>query len=276
MLAARLHGPCDLRVEEMPRPGHPGRGQALVRVKAVGVCGSDLHTFRCARIGQTSIERPMVLGHEFAGVVEAVGADALDGNFQPLRPDARVAVDPAQPCGRCELCERGHPNLCEHLRFCGLFPDEGALCELMHVPARTCFPVPDSIDDAVAVMLEPLGVALHTVDLAKLRVGCSVAILGAGPIGLSILQLVRLGGAGKVFVTDKFSWRVDLARRLGATGAWNADEIDPVAVVHEATGGAASTWRSRPPGATSRWSRRPRCLPWAGGWWSWAFRTTTG
>jgi len=237
MLAARLHGPADLRVEQVPHPGLPGPGQVLLRVRAVGICGSDLHTFRHAKIGETRVERPLILGHEFAGVVEAVAADSLDGNFQPLEPGTRVVVDPAQPCGRCQLCERGHPNLCENLRFCGLFPDEGALCEWMHVPARTCFPLPPEIDDPTAVMLEPLGIAIHTSDLAKIGVARSVAIVGAGPIGLCILQLARLSGAYPVFVTDKLPWRIKLARRLGATMAWNCEDVDPVAAVRQASGG---------------------------------------
>lgn len=237
MLAARLHGPADVRIERLPKPGPPGPGQVLLRVKAVGVCGSDLHTYRHARIGDTRLEGPLILGHEFAGVVEAVGEGALDGDFQPLEPGTRVAVDPAQPCGRCELCERGHPNLCLDLHFCGLWPDQGALCQWMHMPARSCFPIPDTVDDATAVLLEPLGVAIHAVDLAKIRVGHRVAILGAGPIGLCILQLVRLAGADAIYVADKFPWRLALAERLGATATWRCDQVDSVATVRQATGG---------------------------------------
>jgi L-iditol 2-dehydrogenase len=237
MLAARLHGPEDLRVEQVPHPGLPGPGQVLLQVKAVGVCGSDLHTYRRAEIGDIRLEGPLILGHEFTGVVEAVGEGSLDGDFQPLKPGTRVAVDPAQPCGRCELCERGHPNLCLNLRFCGLWPDQGAMCPWMHVPARTCFPIPPGIDDAAAVMLEPLGVAIHALDLAKVRVGRSAALLGAGPIGLCILQLLRRAGADPIFVTDKLPWRVELAGQFGATKAWCCDAADPVEAVRQATRG---------------------------------------
>lgn len=236
MLAARLHGPADLRIEHLPHPGPPGTGEVLLRVSAVGVCGSDLHTFRHARIGDTRVEGPLILGHEFAGMVEQVGPGAEDGRFRPLRPGRRVAVDPAQPCGRCSLCQRGHPNLCEHLRFVGLWPDQGAMCQWMHVPARCCFPLPDPCEDTEAVMLEPLGVAIHAVDLARLRVGQHVAIVGAGPIGLCLLQLVRLAGAAAVYVTDCFDWRLALAERLGATAVWNCRATDPVAAVQRATG----------------------------------------
>jgi L-iditol 2-dehydrogenase len=235
MLAARLHGPADLRVERVPHPGSPGPGQALLRVTAVGVCGSDLHTYQDARIGDTALQSPLILGHEFAAVVEAVGADALDGDFRPLQVGARVAVDPAQSCGRCEMCERGHPNLCWRLHFCGLYPDDGSLCQWMHMPAHTCFPMPDAIDDASAALLEPLGVAIHAVDLARIRVANSLAIVGAGPIGLLILQLARLSGADPIFVSDRLPWRLELARRFGAIPL-NYDEVDPVRAVLEATG----------------------------------------
>lgn len=215
MFAARLHGPRDLRVERVPHPGAPGRGQVLLRVKATGICGSDLHSYLDARIGDTAIVGPLILGHEFSAVVEAVGPGSVDGHFQPLKPGARVAVDPAQPCGHCESCGKGHPNLCGHLAFCGNYPYGGSLCEWLHMPARSCFPVSRKIDDEAAALLEPLGVAIHAVDFARLRVGSSVAILGAGPIGLLILQIAKLAGADPIFVTDKFPWRLKLVQKWG-------------------------------------------------------------
>ena len=215
MLAARLHGPRDLRVERVPHPGPPGPREVLLRVRCTGICGSDLHSYADARIGDTPITDPLILGHEFSAVVEATGPDALDGHFQAVRPGIRVAVDPAQPCGRCELCEQGHPNLCLRLAFCGNDPHGGSFCEWMHMPARSCFPVPEALSDTQAALLEPLGVAMHAVDLAKPRVGSSLAILGAGPIGLLILQVARLAGADPVFVADQLPWRLKRAERYG-------------------------------------------------------------
>ena len=250
MLAARLHGPSDLRVDTVPHPGPPGPGEALLRVTATGICGSDLHSYIDARIGDTKIEKPLILGHEFAGVVEEVGPGALDGRFEPLTPGTRVAVDPAQPCGRCEFCEHGHPNLCRRLHFCGTFPDPGSLCQWMHMPAHSCFPVPKSIDDTEAALLEPLGVAIHAVDLARIRVTSSVAVLGAGPIGLCILQLLKLSGADPVFVTDKFSWRLKLASKLGGI-AINCDTRDAARIILKQTPGRGvdvaieSAWADR-------------------------------
>jgi L-iditol 2-dehydrogenase len=236
MTAVRLHAARDLRVETVAHPGPPGPEQALLRVTAVGICGSDLHTYMDARIGDTDLQSPLILGHEFGAVVEAVGEGAVDGFFQPLHPGTRVAVDPAQPCERCEMCELGHPNLCQRLHFCGLYPDPGSLAEYILMPAHTCFPVSDNIDDAGAAMLEPLGVAIHAIDLAKIQVADSVAILGAGPIGLYILQLARVSGAEPIFVSDKFPWRLATAERYGAIPV-NFDETDPIAFIREATGG---------------------------------------
>jgi L-iditol 2-dehydrogenase len=216
MLAARLHGPSDLRVERVPHPGAPGPGEALLRVRVTGICGSDLHTYQDARIGDTPVTSPLVLGHEFSAVVEALGRGALDGWHRPLRVGARVAVDPAQPCGHCESCAHGHPNLCPAVAFCGCHPYGGSLCEWIRMPACCCFPVPDAMDDETAALLEPLGVALHAVDLGHLRVGDDVAVLGAGPIGLLIVQLVLRAGAARVLVTDPLGWRLRLAGRLGA------------------------------------------------------------
>jgi L-iditol 2-dehydrogenase len=215
MRAARLHGPADLRVENMPHPGPPGPGQVLLRVSVTGICGSDLHSYEDARIGDTAIQGPLILGHEFSGRVEAVGSDAVDGLFNSITPGVRVAVDPAQPCGRCEFCEQGHPNLCRRMHFCGNYPDGGSLCEWMHMPAHCCFPVPDSMTDVEAALLEPLGVAIHGIDLARIKVATSLAIVGAGPIGLLILQLARLAGAEPIFVADKLAWRLKAAKHLG-------------------------------------------------------------
>ncbi len=237
MKAVRLYGPRDFRIDQLPEPSEPGRGQVVVAVGPVGVCGSDLHTYLDGRIGDTVLKEPLVLGHEFAGTVVALGPDALDGEGQPLRVGQRVAVDPAIPCWRCDRCEAGHPNLCRNLAFMGLWPHDGALQERVTVPARGCFPLPDALSMDVGALLEPLGVALHAVDLAKLRVAHSVAILGCGPIGLLILRVAKLAGAAPVIALDHYAWRLAMARR------WGADEVidimagDPVEAVRQVTGG---------------------------------------
>jgi L-iditol 2-dehydrogenase len=220
MLAVRLHGPADLRVEEVPHPGAPGAGEVLLRVKATGICGSDLHPYENGAMGDTLLGAPLILGHEFSGVIEDAGEGVN------LKSSTRVAVDPAWTCGACDECLRGHPNLCRSQKFCGLYPNNGSLCEWMRVPARFCHPVPDSISDDEAALLEPLGVALHAVNLARIRVGDSVAVLGAGPIGLCIIQLAKLAGAGTVYVTEKLPWRLEKAQQFGAVPLPEKTEVD--------------------------------------------------
>jgi L-iditol 2-dehydrogenase len=236
MKAARLHAARDIRIDDLPEPPPPGPGEALLRVRAVGICGSDLHMYADGRIGDTSFDSALVLGHEFMGEIVAVGAGARDGEHRPLTVGARVAVDPSSPCYRCELCEQGHPNLCPSHTFYGVYPTDGALRECMLVGARNCFPIPDAISDGAGTLLETLGVAIHAVDLGRLRVAEGVAVIGCGPVGLLILRLARLAGAAPLFAFDRFDWRVDKARESGAV-AWNVEAVDPVAAIREATGG---------------------------------------
>ena len=231
MKAARLYGIGDIRIDEVPRPS-PGPGEALVRVKAVGICGSDVHYFKEGRIGEVVVSEPLVLGHEPAGVVEAVGE-----GVEHLKPGDRVAVDPAIPCGRCEWCERGHPNLCPSVRFFGTPPVDGALREYITHPAEALFKLPEGLDYECGAMLEPFGVALHAVDLAHLKPGQRIAVFGVGVIGLFVVQLARLSGAVRIFATDLFPSRLELAGRFGADEVFRPDLEDPVAGIMEATGG---------------------------------------
>jgi len=202
-----------------------------------GICGSDLHSYKDGRIGDTVYTAPTILGHEFMGTVVAVGPAAEDGNHTPLLPGQRVAVDPALPDTRHELYEKGHPNLVPKV-FYGLHPEDGALREAMVVPARNCFPLPDLISDGAGTLLETLGVALHAVDLGQLKVAETAAVLGCGPVGLLLLRLAALSGVAAVYGFDLYPWRVDKARSWGATEALRVEpEADPAAAVYEATGG---------------------------------------
>jgi L-iditol 2-dehydrogenase len=179
----------------------------------------------------------MILGHEFMGEVVAVGQTALDGHFEPLKVGQRVAVDPCTPCWQCEMCEQGHPNLCLHHTFYGLYPHDGALQECMIVGARNCFPIPDSISDAGGTLLETLGVAIHAIDLSKIKIANSVAVIGCGPVGMLILRLAKLAGADPLYAFDKFDWRVQKALEWGADEAWSVDTHDAVKVLSEVTNG---------------------------------------
>ena len=229
--ACRLQGPRTLRLDEVPKPS-PGPGQVLVRVEAVGICGSDLHYYRDARIGDTLAAEPLVLGHEFAGIVEELGP-----GVKGLREGQRVAVDPALPCGHCEFCQQGNPNICPEVRFCGTPPTDGALQEYIAWPAHLVFPLPDSIDAIQGALLETLGVALHAIDLAKVKLAHRVAVLGVGPIGLLIVRLAKASGAVEVYATDLKPKRLELARTLGADGVLDARREDPVPWLKRLTGG---------------------------------------
>jgi len=216
MKVIRLHAPNDLRMHAEPLP-EPAPGQALVRVQAVGICGSDLHWFGEAGIGDAKLSHPLVLGHEFAGEIAA-----------GPRQGERVALDPAVPCHTCEFCRQGNPNLCEQVRFAGHGAEDGALREFVAWPEECLFPLPDAFSMADGVMLEPLGVAMHAVDLAHLRIGMTVGVFGCGPIGLLIIQMARLAGAARIFVTEPLPHRLEAARRLGGL-EWNPGQVVDVA-----------------------------------------------
>lgn len=220
MNAVRLHAPRDLRVGTAEALPAPGPGQVRIRVGSVGVCGSDLHMYETGRIGSTVIETPLVLGHEFGGQVIEAADGARDGLGKPLAAGTRVAVEPAVNCRHCRQCEEGHPNLCPHHYFYGVWPDDGALRDEMIVEARNCFPVPASMSEPTVALLETLGVAIHSVDLGKIRVGDSVGVIGCGPVGLLLVRLARLAGASPILVWDKHPWRVAKAIGLGADDGW--------------------------------------------------------
>lgn len=219
MKTVRLHGTGDLRIHEEADPV-ASDAEKLIRIKAVGICGSDLHWFSEGSIGDAKLERPLILGHEFAGETEG---------------GQRVAIDPAIPCGHCEFCEQGDPNLCANLIFAGQGRDDGALREWIAWSEKSLFPIPDSISDADGAMLEPLGIAIHTVDLAKLKAGMTVGVFGCGPIGLLIIQMAKLSGAAHIFATDKLVHRLDAATGFGASQVLFAGDNSRLSQIRAAT-----------------------------------------
>ncbi len=204
MKVVRLKGPGALEVVEEPSPV-PGPDESLVRVSSVGICGSDLHWFGEGSIGDAVLSQPLVLGHEFGGTVDG---GPLDGQ--------RVAVDPAIPCDTCARCREGNANLCPYVRFAGHGPTDGGLREYVAWPTSLLFPVPRSFSDGTVALLEPLGVALHCLDLGHARFGGSVAVVGCGPIGLMLVQAARAAGAARVVAVEPLPHRQDAAARSGA------------------------------------------------------------
>ncbi|HEX9538303.1 MAG TPA: alcohol dehydrogenase catalytic domain-containing protein [Streptosporangiaceae bacterium] len=204
MRVARLHAVGDIRLSEVPVPA-PEPGMSLVRVTAVGICGSDLHWWGEAGIGDATLVAPLVLGHEAAGVI-----------VEGPRNGERVAIDPAVPCGACRSCRDGHRNLCRRTLFAGHGGQDGAMRDFMTWPSELLHPMPDALTDADGSLLEPLGVAIHALDLGHVRLGASVAVVGCGPIGLLLVQVLRAAGAGSVAAFDPLPHRREAAARLGA------------------------------------------------------------
>jgi 2-desacetyl-2-hydroxyethyl bacteriochlorophyllide A dehydrogenase len=206
MKAAVWHGGKDVKIQEVPEP-EVKTGEVLVRVKAAGICGSDVHAFEGKSKRRVP---PLILGHEFSGVVADVGTGVLD-----FRNGDRVVVEPAISCGKCEPCSNGRTDICLEIRFIGLHLP-GAFAEYVTVPASKCYKLPDSVSFDEAALVEPLSVATHAVNMTPTKVGDNLLIVGSGVVGLMILQVARLGISGSIFVSDLIDYKLDLAKRLGA------------------------------------------------------------
>jgi L-iditol 2-dehydrogenase len=240
MKALEFHGLRDLRIGERNKPV-PGPGELLLRVTAVGVCGSDMHYYKEGAIGDAVVRPGFVMGHEFAGEVAALGEGVSPRDFAA---GDIVAVEPAISCGVCEHCIKGNPNLCLDLRFAGQPPDsDGAMQEFVTWPADFCFKLPEGMTAIEGAIMEPLGVGLHAVDLGKIKLADTVLIIGAGPIGLSVLQFAKLSGPARIIVLDKLAYRLAAAREMGATDTLlvtDPENGDHVATVNEWTDGGAN------------------------------------
>jgi L-iditol 2-dehydrogenase len=215
MKAARLYGVGDIRVGDEPVP-EPGPGETLVQVTAVGLCGSDLHWFSEGAIGDAQLSQPLVLGHEAAGVIAA-----------GPRRGQRVAIDPAIPDNTCRACRDGYRNLCPHVRFSGHGRTDGSLRQFMTWPDELLPPLPDELSDHDGAVLEPLGVAIHSIDLGHLPFAGRAAVVGCGPIGLLTIQLLRRAGAESIVAFEPLPHRREAAATLGADQVVDPGELGP-------------------------------------------------
>ncbi len=230
MTAAVLHGAGDLRVEEVPVP-ELGPDDVLVRVRACGICASDVHYLVHGRIGKYVVEEPMIVGHELAGDVVAVGPDVTR-----LSVGTRVALEPGVTCGRCRMCKAGRYNLCPDVSFYATPPVQGAMSEYAVIRADFAHPLPASASYEQGALCEPISVGLHCCNLTGVRPGDTVVILGAGPIGLTAIVAARQRGASAVIVSDVYPARLEVARQLGALGVDVRDQ-DLHDIVVDRTGG---------------------------------------
>jgi len=209
-LTAILYKQGDLRLENRPIP-EPSDDEVLLRMSAVGICGSDVHYWTNGRIGDFIVKGPMIIGHEAAGVVAKCGK-----NVQHLKQGDRVAVEPGVPCRRCDHCKVGRYNLCPDIIFCATPPCHGNLSRFYTHDAAYCYKLPDHVTLEEGALLEPLSVGVHACRRAGVSLGSVVLICGAGPIGLVSLLVARSMGASKIIVSDLAENRLQVAKDLGA------------------------------------------------------------
>ncbi len=231
MKAAFLEKPGKIVIQEIPAPGC-GDEQVLIRIREIGLCGSDLHYFKDGRIGDHLVRQPHVLGHESSGEVVEVGK-----NVKQLRPGDRVSIEPGVPCLSCEHCREGHYNLCTGVRFLGVPHFMGAFREYIAYDPRFVYGVPDGVSFTAAALVEPLAVGYNATQKCGVTPGGSVLILGAGAIGMSCLEMARQMGAATIIVSDPLEHKLAIARRIGATHGFNPDREDLVEKVREVSGG---------------------------------------
>lgn len=237
MKAIVWHAAGDLRLDDVAEPSAPGPGQALLEVSFCGICGTDLGEYTKGPVmireqahPLTGARPPLVLGHEFSGRVLAVGPDVDAGAV-----GGRVTVDPCWRCGQCFWCRRGDYHVCRYGGSVGLASD-GALARRVIVPAAGLVLLPDSVDDRIAALTEPLAVGLHAVRRAGVQPGDRLLVLGAGPIGAAVLLAARASGAAEVYVSEPSAGRRELARQLGATEAFDPGAVDVRKEVYLRTG----------------------------------------
>lgn len=231
MKAVFQTGIQSFEIRELPKP-EIGPGDVLFRVRAVGICGSDIHYWNEGRIGDQMVEYPFILGHECAGEVEAVGKDV-----KGIIPGVRAAFEPGLPCEECEFCRTGRYNTCPDVRFLGTPPIAGAFQEYLVGKPRQILPLPDSVSLEAGALLEPLAVGTYAVRYSGFRVTDTAAVIGAGPIGLSVLSALKAGGAGQTVVTEIRQHRLTFAAEEGVDLGVDAQDTDPIQAVMDATAG---------------------------------------
>lgn len=208
-------------VEQIPVPGY-GSDEVLIKVKACSICGSDVHGMD----GSTGRRRPpIVMGHEASGIIEKTGR-----NVTVFKPGDRVTFDSTVYCGKCYYCRRGEINLCDNRKVLGVSCEEyklnGAFAEYVAVPAHILYPIPGNVTFEQAAMVEPLSIAFHAINRSRVTLNSSVVVVGAGMIGLLLIQLLKINGCGKIIAVDIVQSKLDLAEKFGANEIIRADQAD--------------------------------------------------
>ncbi|WCJ60064.1 galactitol-1-phosphate 5-dehydrogenase [Fontisphaera persica] len=244
-----------LEVADFPAPT-PGPDELLVRVRACGICGSDIHGYDGSSGRRIP---PLIMGHEAAGVVEAVG-----GAVSRFQPGDRVTFDSTVYCGQCAYCRAGQINLCDRRQVlgvsCGEYRRHGAFAEYVVVPERTAVALPEDLSFVHAALVEPVSIAVHAVNRLPIRLGDSAAVVGTGMIGLLVVQALRLAGCGKIVALDVEPRKLALARELGADAALDARDPEAPAQVAAMTGGRGVDVAVEAVGAAAPVQLAIRCL----------------
>ncbi len=230
MKAALLTRLREIEIGDLPEPQLTDPRDVLLRIDAVGVCGSDVHYYKTGRIGAAVVKYPFVMGHECAGTVQQVGSEV-----RRLQLGQRVSIDPLVACGHCDQCCGGRPNTCRNQLFLGN-PGElsGALAEYVVLPQDCCYPIPESMTAGQAAVVEPLSIGVHAQRLAQMGASATIAILGSGPIGLSVLLACRAAGDCTAYMTDLIDDRLAMAAQLGARWTGNPRQENVVKEIGDA------------------------------------------
>jgi len=229
--AVYMQGTNNMVTKEVPVPV-PGANEVLIRIKVVGICGSDVHYYQHGRIGDFVVEGDFILGHESAGEVVEVGSEV-----KSLKVGDRVALEPGRTCGKCKYCKEGKYNLCPNVEFFATPPYHGVFADYVTHPEDMCFKLPDNVSFMEGSLVEPLAVGLHASGMGEVKLGDTVVIFGSGCIGLVTLLSCKARGASKVYVVDVLENRLETAKRLGADDVINAKECDLIQKIEELTDG---------------------------------------
>ena len=231
MLVAELIAPRQFRLTEQSIED-PGPGEVQVQVGAVGVCGSDLHSYAEGAVGDTPCLYPMVLGHEPSGTVVKTGAGVTGWSAGD-----RAALEPAVYCYHCEFCRSGRHNICANIRFLSTAGIPGFFREHVNLPATNLVAIPKTLSLPVATLVEPLAIALHSLKFVELQPGDTVAVFGAGPIGLVTIAALKVAGAGRIIAVEPVAHRREMARQIGADAALDPGQVDAARQIQSDTGG---------------------------------------
>ena len=233
MKAQVLTGIRQMEMREVPTPKIVRDTDVLLKIEEVGVCGSDIHYYETGRIGSQVVQYPFIVGHECAGQVVEVGAGVKN-----LRVGQLVAVEPAISCHSCDQCLAGREHTCRKLVFLGC-PGQisGCLCEYMVMPQECCFPIDGRLTATQGVLCEPFAIGLYAVKQSQIQRGAKVAVLGAGPIGLSCMAAAKANRAAKVYMTEIIEERIRLAQNNGADWVDNPHKGNIVAAISKAEPG---------------------------------------